>query len=391
MQPLKYEGYSLILTESIEEITADWRALAHNNIYADPNYLNMLETFGPGSYKYCYALLQLNGKPVAAIYFQFKRIELLKDFRLHTHSKNIFVRFGVWLERQFLKMVNQNLLICGNVLLTGEYSFGTDRTFDLDPAILNEVIEKVKDFIRIKWNRRVHGILSKDFFIDSPLKEHDFKVPGFTGFRVQPGMVIDLNNKWQTFDDYLAAVKSKYRVKFKKVLKKSSALEFRSLELDELEHWNDSMYKLYRNTADKASFSLFRLHPKYFYELKKCFGDSLKICGMFLGGEMLGFYTFVNNNGNGDAHFIGYDLELNAKYQIYFNILLGLLQEGINQKVNYLNLSRTALEIKSSVGAEPHEMLIYLRHENKLLNSFLPGILKLIVPKNDWLARNPFK
>ena len=113
--------------------------------------------------------------------------------------------------------------------------------------------------------------------------------------------------------------------------------------------------------------------------------------GVFLENKLVGFFTFIKNGPLADAHFLGYDVSLNSKYQIYFNMLLKLLESAIEQKASHLNLSRTALEIKSSVGAEPFDMSVYLRHENSLINKFGKFILDRTVPKNEWQQRSPFK
>lgn len=382
---------TLRITDSIDNLREDWQTLSHNNIYADPDYLNLLEDAGPYSFKYCYAIIYQNDRAVAAIYFQYKRIELSKDLRLHTHSHNWFEKLSVSVKQTFLKLINQNLLICGNVLLTGEYCFGTDRAFSLNEEILEEVLAAAKKFIKNHWGVTIHSILCKDFFVEGLHKEHSFNLDSFTEFKVQPAMIMNLDPSWETFDDYLQAVRSKYRVKFKKVIKQGSAIEIRSLNEEDMIEYNDRIYELYSSTADRALFSLFKLDQNYFKKLKKCFGDQLIINGMFLENKLIGFYTFVQNLNHGDAHFIGYDVSLNSKYNIYFNILLGLIKEAIQTKSRFLNLSRTALEIKSSVGAEPHEMNIYLRHENALINKMLPFALARIVPKNDWEPRSPFK
>lgn len=174
-------------------------------------------------------------------------------------------------------------------------------------------------------------------------------------------------------------------------MKKAKALEFRELSLEEVELYNDEMYALYKATADRALFSLFTLDPKYFLDLKRTLQDKLILTAVFLENKVVGFYTFVDNGKIADAHFLGYDVNLNSKHQLYFNILLRLLNTGIEKGVSFLNLSRTALEIKSSVGAEPLEMSIFLRSENKIINRFLPAILDKTVPKNEWQPRSPFK
>ena len=72
-------------------------------------------------------------------------------------------------------------------------------------------------------------------------------------------MILKLDKAWGNFDDFLSAVKSKYRVKFNKVLKKASVLEFKEFTNGEVEKYNDQMYAMYESTANRATFSLFHL------------------------------------------------------------------------------------------------------------------------------------
>lgn len=395
MKPLRIDlekfACQLHISTEIDPIEQDWRQLSHDNVYADPNYLRLLEKNGPLTYRYAYGILHCEGKPVAAFYFQMKRIELLRDFRLHTHSSNALKRLNVFLIRQFFRFINQNLLVCGNVLLTGEYAFGTDRHFKLTDELIDEVMAQMKAFFRKEMGIKIQAILCKDFYKSGIHKELSFNGPGFYQFKVQPDMILQLDPSWKTFDDFLQAVRSKYRVKYKKVMRDAEPLRFLEMDIHDVQKYNDKMYALYEATAKRATFSLFYLDPRYFLCLKECFGDNIRITGIFKDEQLLGFYTFVINGKYGDAHFIGYDVGLNSDYQIYFNILLGLISKAIESGSSFLNLSRTALEIKSSVGAEPHDMFIYLRHENRFVNALMPMILNRVVPEEEWLPRSPFK
>ena len=105
----------------------------------------------------------------------------------------------------------------------------------------------------------------------------------------------------------------------------------------------------------------------------------------------MAFFTLIKIGKIADAHFLGYDVKLNSQYQIYFNILLLLVEQAIEMKASHLNLSRTALEIKSSVGAEPLEMNVHFRYHNGLIQKLIPQIMKTYVPEDDWLQRKPFK
>lgn len=72
-------------------------------------------------------------------------------------------------------------------------------------------------------------------------------------------------------------------------------------------------------------------------------------------------------------------------------MLYDLVEEGIAQGVDHVDLSRTALEIKSSVGAVPTDLYLYLRLVNKRLDKYTPRLLDFLTPKEEWKPRNPFK
>ena len=390
---LNSHEYQIYITDRVDRLSDEWNGLVNDNVYLRSSYLGLLEQHGPLGYHYYYALTKKDGIPVGITYFQRKVVDLSKDFRIHSHSKNIFAKLRVQFLKWFFRFLKSDLLIMGNVLLTGEYAFHFSQ--DVNQRELNHILEitikEVKAFIWNHSKRKIKTTLIKDFYTGDTFKKMAFNLEGFTEFHVQPDMIIKIRDDWSSYDDFLSSVKSKYRVKFKKVVSKSKTMEFREMDTDQLKIHNDAMYALYEATADRALFSLFKLSNPYFRELKSAMPDAVTIYGVFLENRLVGFYTFIQNGDFGDAHFLGYDVTLNSKHQLYFNILLRLINLAILKKVKYLNLSRTALEIKSSVGAEPYDMNIYMNYHQSFLNARLPWILDKIVPKNNWQQRSPFK
>ena len=53
--------------------------------------------------------------------------------------------------------------------------------------------------------------------------------------------------------------------------------------------------------------------------------------------------------------------------------------------------ARTALEIKSSVGAKPIEMFGFIHHANAMINKKMDRLFCYLEPKTEWKERNPFK
>ncbi|MDA8692417.1 GNAT family N-acetyltransferase [Saprospiraceae bacterium] len=381
-------NYRVVITDTIDGVSEDWNQAINSSIYSNSNYISLLESDGPLGFQYYYALVYSNDEIQSVFYFQKKTIHLAKDFRIHTHSKNFFAKLRVTFLKWIFKFVNHEFLVCGNVLLTGEYAYAYKE--QPSPQFYDQLLKEVILFIKEKTKKKVKTILLKDFYTDSSIKNIEVLGTGYTKLEVQPDMIFHVEDRWETFEDYLAEVKSKYRVKFKKVKKQAKDLDLLIMTKEDAEKYSGAMYALYKATADRALFSLFTLSENYFTALKKSLGDDLILIGVFKEERLLGFFTFVKNGEFGDAHFLGYDVKENSKYQIYFNILLRLIKEAIDQKVKYLNLSRTALEIKSSVGAVPYDMNIYVKHTNSIVNKMLPWILSKTVPENDWVPRSPY-
>ncbi len=385
------DTYDYEIYNSIDQCASAWDALCDADVYFRSEYLQLLESQGPINYGYYYVVVSQNSKPIGVLYCQRKTIKLAEDFRLHTHSTSLWEKTKVAWTKWLFTFVKHEMLICGNVLLTGEYGFQLPSVTESN-ELVSQILEGVRDHILLAEKVKVKSTLVKDFHSEgAAIKKRDFTSKEYYAFKVQPDMIVPLREEWTSYDDYLSAVKSKYRVKFKKIKKKGSSLSFRVLSAEEAEAYNEEMYTMYRDTADRATFNLFTLDTYYFSRLKKLYGDELTLTGVFLEDKLVAFFTLIRNGEMADAHFLGYNVQLNSKYQIYFNILLVLVEQAILSKARYLNLSRTALEIKSSVGAEPHDLYVHLKYHNKTINQWVPSILKKFVPEEDWLPRSPFK
>jgi hypothetical protein len=64
---------------------------------------------------------------------------------------------------------------------------------------------------------------------------------------------------------------------------------------------------------------------------------------------------------------------------------------SINKGFNRIVFARTALEIKSSVGAKPEKMYGLMQHSNWFINLFIGKLFRYFEPEMIWMERNPFK
>ena len=72
-------------------------------------------------------------------------------------------------------------------------------------------------------------------------------------------------------------------------------------------------------------------------------------------------------------------------------MLYDMIGYSIKKKFKKIIFGRTALEIKSSIGAEAEPMFGYIKHSNPLLQWQMPRVFNSLQPKIDWQPRNPFK
>jgi hypothetical protein len=72
-------------------------------------------------------------------------------------------------------------------------------------------------------------------------------------------------------------------------------------------------------------------------------------------------------------------------------MLYDMLAFSIQSKAKKLILARTALEIKSSIGAKAIPMFGYIKHRNPILNYFMQPIFRYMQPEIQWQERHPFK
>jgi len=72
-------------------------------------------------------------------------------------------------------------------------------------------------------------------------------------------------------------------------------------------------------------------------------------------------------------------------------MLYDMIAYSIHKKFKTIVFARTALEIKSSVGAKPVNMYGFLKHRNYFINKIIGFLFTHLEPKAEWKERNPFK
>jgi len=340
--------------------------------------------------KYKYGVVLRGQENVGIIYWQVKKFSLSKSLNIHSHGKIDKVYTAV--KKLGAKLINDNLLVVGNVSLTGDYGYRFCPS--VDESMHTQLVHAAsKAIIKLAKSQgiKIKTIMVKDFELSPDKLSSKFDHLEYTPYSADPTMIVDIDPEWKNFDDYLAAMKSKARVRVKRAKKLGQAFTVKTLSLDDLKKHGAKIYDLYLKIAAYSTFNLFTLHPDYFVSLKESLGDAVDIFGVYLDGQFVAFYSTIRDGDQMHGHFLGYEQSLNKEYQLYLNMLYWLMEMAINNGVSSLELSRTALEIKSSIGAEPHDLAVYTHAHNRYLNRLMKRVVPYFIPDNTWKARSPFK
>ncbi len=381
---------------TIAAAAKDWDAAAPaHDLFLQRQYLQILEANPPVGMRFAYVVFYRNEQPIGVSYCQIKAFKgddnIQEIEQTAERDPCFFTNLASWLKRWIAGRVTGNILISGNMLLTGEHGFYFDYQQITQEAAAVQ-LEASHQAVLLELERegdKVPVILLKDIDPAEKILRETAVADGYVEFEIQPNMVLDL--RWAKFEDYLAAMSTRYRTRAKRAFKKLDGIEKRELAVADIERELPRMYALYRDIAKNAGFNMVDLNEHYLPALKRDFSAHFRAFGYYLEGKMVAYFTVICNGHEMEAHFIGYEKSLNHDYQIYLNILYDIVRLGIEANCKRVVFARTALEIKSSVGAVPTELFCYLRHQNGVVNKFTGHLLDYLKPVEVWKQRHPFK
>ena len=283
------------------------------------------------------------------------------------------------------------ILICGNPFISGEYGIKIKLNEDKKQAV-NQLVEAISYLVEStkSLKKSVDVFLLKDFVNESLSTINTVEKYNYHPFSVEPNMVLKLHKSWQTFEDYLTAMKTKFRVKAKRALNLSEPMQIVKVTTENFTSQIKNIDQLYGKVADNSSFNLVNFNTQTYKDFITNFNENYVLQTYWLAGKMVGFISGLVKENSLDAHFVGIDYSLNKQYAIYQRMLYDYVTIGINHKLEIINFGRTASEIKSSIGAVPEELTMYVRHKKTIPNKLLKLFLQRIEPIA-FKQKQPFK
>ena len=299
-----------------------------------------------------------------------------KEVRLYAHIFKLnFNKTANYLNNKiftsFISFIKFDVLYLTNTFITNIPSFKSEKDFDL-----KRFLSLLEDNYSL--------IIIPDLVFNNIIYEKNkfFKV------EVEEDMILKINEKWKNLDDYIFALRSKYKKKIKQAINSSSIIEIRPMSTNDLVTYSDNIQKLFCQVIDESRFSgpLFNTNS-FLFLIKK---DIFKIYGYFINDNLVAFSSEFHQDKTLYSYYVGFDKLLNKNFNIYSRILIETINNAITFKMNKIVLGRTANEFKSNFGAEPIKSHIYIKMKNKYLGIIFGPIFRRLAIKK-WILRNPFK
>lgn len=365
------------------------------SVFLRRDVLRTIETNGPENISPRYALIFREGRPVAAVVAQIVTItgeRLRRDPAVAKANPKpgLLRRVLAPAARAASTGLRERMLVAGNLLSWGfdgiAFAPGEDAA-ELWPGVAEALY-------RIRRAERLMG--QADFAMVKDLTPAQSGVEALRRFsyrpmETEPNMVLALDPEWASYDDYVAALDSKYRKKLKDQTKKLAAGGCTIETLDDLGQHAERLHELYLAVQANASVRLVTVRPDYLAALARAAGKDFRCTVVRRAGEIVGFVTSLRDGDTAVGYYIGFDRAAAADgLPIYLRLLQATVADAIAWRCKRLSLGRTALEPKAGLGAKPEPMAVWVRHRVPVVNWMLRGLLSA-VPHAEAPERSPFK
>jgi hypothetical protein len=387
-------GLNYAIADSIDMLHAEaWdRAVLNCGFFMARAYLQTLESLLPKNITPRYALIYGDSgegrKPLAAVYMQIVDISLAQ-----ARPPQPALARKKWAEpiNKLTAKASQRVLVCGNMLTYGQHGIAIVEGAD-EKLIWHGVAEVL---YRVRQSEKLLGrtqfVMIKDLHDHHIKQAHTLTNLSYRFVETEPNMVLVMKPGWQSYDDYLASLSSKYRSNLKNAV-------FKPLEdagcvveqLHDLTPVQERIFSLYKSVQMNAGFRPFELSPAYFAGLQRAAADNFRCSIVRRSDTILGFLITVADGTTAIAYHIGFDREAAADLPLYLRLLHAGIADAMSLGCKQVSYGRTALEPKAALGAKPQSFGIMVRHCQPVLNKMIKHLL-LGIEHDDAPERNPFK
>lgn len=351
------KSYSLSLAASMTERSTDeWHAACggHADAVMDPRFLKAVETSMATETRFHNVVFRDSaGEPAGAAFLSFYTVDGL------LLSTERWKKLGAQVRQLWPNFLKIPVIFCGCPISTGEshlrFAAGTDHF-----TMLRQ-LDRLMTLLA--WRQRAPAIVFKDFGPQEIARTDALLDLGY--LRTDSLPMNYFPARFRDFDHFCDSLRSRYRRQIVRSRKKLQRAGLRVVHLrggmgfDEL--YTDDVHRLYLAVLGHAPVQLECLPAQFFRELARRLPEESAFTLICQGERIVGFTCGLFHQQAYHNFFCGFDYELNAEGELYFNLLYEDLDYALRQNVRSIQIGQTADEFKMRVGCSREPRYFYVK------------------------------
>ena len=217
------------------------------------------------------------------------------------------------------------------------------------------------------------------------------EVKGAIVVPAEPFMVLPIRPEWQSFEDYLGAMSTKYRTRAKKALKLAEGCEHVDLSHAPVHTWAPWASYLLKQTLRDKTVTLPASLEVLLKVYKENLGEAFRVFGYRKDGHWVGFITAIVDDEAVHAMHMGFEPSYAHQSQFYQRSMMDLVRLAIEERKPLLSMGRTATEMKSTMGAIPVENSFVFFSPRPVVRALLRLYARRFHRLPSYTLRSPFK
>ncbi len=282
------------------------------------------------------------------------------------------------------------ILFAGLPVSIGKYNLVVSAE-ETRPTVARTLLAEMAS---IALSRGVSFLCVKEF----PEKEDFFRKEivkaGYLVLDSLPYGTLDI--RWDSFSDYLGSFKHRYRRLIKKSLCKLDCTEPRikspgqafrpddgpSLVLERGELVTLSrLYKQYLQVMERARVKLEVLNEAFFGNIIEYMPERVELLSFIHGEKVFGSAIVVTSGKRMTFLLIGLDYCSMREWDVYFNIMYGIVSIAISRNCEVLDMGQTSEYAKQRLGTRFVPEYFYLKSSNRVVHALLRLTKGLMFPR----------
>jgi hypothetical protein len=173
-----------------------------------------------------------------------------------------------------------------------------------------------------------------------------------------------LTNHFRSLEDYLLNMRADYRRRVRQL-----SLPFTEIQKKHIpcSRFDNMMYDQYLAVLKRSKGKLETLSLEFFRKLPSNFN----LTAFYSAEKLIGWYISCAFNERFYFFLGGVDYRVNRKFNTYFNILLNVVQEGIEKRASIIDLGQTAEIPKLRLGGKLVEKKMAGYHSNRIMRKLM--------------------